>query len=103
MVAQAAAAGANLVVSDLPHLREALGTHAWYCNPRSIHSIHRAILDAYSAPRGAGRGDCPPLLVSWRDVALKLQKVYEFVLEGRAYESNDADASCNPPGSLSTR
>jgi glycosyltransferase involved in cell wall biosynthesis len=81
---QAAAAGANLVLSDLPYLRDTFGDYAWYCNPRSPTSIRRAIQEAYKAPRGARYTTRPPWLLSWRDVALRLRGIYESVLcEGK--------------------
>ncbi len=80
---QAAAAGANLVVSDLPYLREAFGDYAWYCDPRSPASIRRALLDAYRAPRGARYTSRPAWLLSWRDVGLRLREIYESVLASR--------------------
>ncbi|MDR7457602.1 MAG: glycosyltransferase [Armatimonadota bacterium] len=77
---QAAAAGANLVLSDLPYLRDTFGDDAWYCNPRSPASIRRAVLDAYAAPRGARYTSKPPWLLTWTDVALRLRDIYTEVL-----------------------
>jgi glycosyltransferase involved in cell wall biosynthesis len=79
-VVEAAAAGANVVVSDFPALREVFGSYVWYCDPRSVHSIRGAILDAYRAPRGA-RYTAPPAWVRpWRAAAEQLRRVYEAVL-----------------------
>jgi glycosyltransferase involved in cell wall biosynthesis len=83
-ILEAAATGANLVMSNLPYLRESFGEYAWYCNPRSVHSIRKAVLDAYHAPRGARYTERPPWLISWHDVALRLRNVYEGVVASRS-------------------
>lgn len=80
---QAAAAGANLVLSDLPYLRDTFGSDAWYCNPRSPASIRRAVLDAYATPRGARYTAKPNWLLTWTDVALRLRDIYAEVLARR--------------------
>jgi glycosyltransferase involved in cell wall biosynthesis len=77
---EAAAAGANLVMSNLPYLRELFGDYAWYCNPRSVGSIRKAVLEAWEAPRGARYVSPPPWLISWEEVARRLLAVYEGVL-----------------------
>lgn len=77
---EAAAAGANLVISDLPRLRELFGDYAWYCNPRSVASIRRAVHEAWEAPRGVRYASRPPWLLSWEEVARRLVGVYESVL-----------------------
>ena len=79
-VLEAAAAGANLVVADLPDLRASFGEYAWYCDPYSVQSIRDAVLAAYRAPRGSRYTVCPPWLVSWREVAERLRAVYQDVL-----------------------
>jgi glycosyltransferase involved in cell wall biosynthesis len=38
--------GTPVVASDIPTLREVLGSHAWYCNPYSVPSICTAIVSA---------------------------------------------------------
>jgi glycosyltransferase involved in cell wall biosynthesis len=80
---EAAAAGANVIVSDLPALREAFGASAWYCNPRSVVSIRKAIGEASRAFRGARYDGRPSWLCSWSDVARRLLQVYEDVLAAR--------------------
>jgi len=79
---EAAAAGANLVMSNLPYLRELFGDCAWYCNPRSVTSIRKAILDAWRAPRGVRYTTRPSWLISWDEVARRLRDVYGKVLRG---------------------
>lgn len=98
---EAAAAGANLVLSNLPYLREAFGEHAWYCDPRSVQSIRGAVLDAYRAPRGARYVSRPPWLLSWTDVGLRLRDVYDAVLMHKAAGSTDANPTGDPSGAVS--
>jgi glycosyltransferase involved in cell wall biosynthesis len=81
---EAAAAGANLVVSDLPYLRETFGASAWYCNPRSPSSIRRAVFAAGAAPRGARAADRPAWLRRWSDVATEVEALYRAVLDRRS-------------------
>lgn len=84
---EAAAAGANLVVSDLPYLRDTFGTSAWYCNPRSSSSIRRAVFAAAGAPRGARGVERSAWLRRWSDVAAQVEAVYRVVLERRSVSS----------------
>ena len=77
---EAAAAGANLVVSNLPNLRELFGDYAWYCNPWSVGSIRKAVLEAWETPRGCRYVSPPPGLISWEEVARRLVEVYEDIL-----------------------
>jgi glycosyltransferase involved in cell wall biosynthesis len=80
---EAAATGANIVMSDLPYLRELFGDYAWYCNPRSPVSIREAVMAAWHAPRGVRYTRRPPWLLSWDDVARRLVGIYEAVLSER--------------------
>ncbi len=77
---EAAAAGANIVVSGLPAVREAFGEFAWYCDPSSVASIRAAVQEALGTPRGSRYTKRPRWLCSWADVALRLRGVYERVL-----------------------
>lgn len=77
---EAAAAGANLVMSNLPCLRELFGNCAWYCNPLSPRSIRQAVLAAWRAPRGTRYIGSPPPLLSWDEVARRILDVYHAVL-----------------------
>lgn len=79
---EAAAARANLVMSNLPYLRELFGDSAWYCNPRSLKSIRDAVLAAWHASRGARYAQRPSWLFSWDDIARRLAGIYEAVLSG---------------------
>ncbi|MDR7417466.1 MAG: glycosyltransferase [Armatimonadota bacterium] len=81
---EAAAAGANLVLSDLAALRQSFAGVAWYCDPRSTPSIRGAVVRAYHAPRGARYDHRPGWLLPWHDVAVRLIRVYETVLNQTA-------------------
>jgi glycosyltransferase involved in cell wall biosynthesis len=81
---EAAAAGANLVLSDLAPLRQTFAEHAWFCDPRSPASIREAVLQAHRAERGARYRGRPDWLLAWSDVAARLVGVYEAVLSRRA-------------------
>lgn len=77
---EAAAAGCNIVVSDLPTQREFFGTSVVYVNPRSQASIREGIRQAYQSPRGSmnpGRTN----VLSWRQVGEKLASIYRKVIE----------------------
>lgn len=51
---EAAAMGCNVVVTDRGDVREYFGDHAWYCEPESVDSIRRAVLEAHAAPYEPG-------------------------------------------------
>jgi glycosyltransferase involved in cell wall biosynthesis len=80
---EAAAAGANIVASGLPALREAFAGYAWFCDPSSVPSIRAAVRAAHESPRGCRYVEKPPWLLSWADVARRLQGIYEGVVAGR--------------------
>ena len=48
---EAAAMGANIVITDKGDTRDYFGNLAYYCAPDSIPSIREALLRAHSAPR----------------------------------------------------
>ncbi len=79
-VIEAAAARANVVVSNQPGLRETFGRYVWYCDPLSVRSIREAVLDAYRAPRGARYTSAPPWVRPWSATAEQLRQVYEAVV-----------------------
>jgi len=77
---EAAAAGANLVLSNVVALRETFGKSAWYCDPNSSESIRMAVLNAYQAPRQVLADNLQSTAKSWEWVAREVAKVYEAVL-----------------------
>jgi glycosyltransferase involved in cell wall biosynthesis len=48
---EAAAMGANIVITDKGDTRDYFGDLAYYCSPDSVASIRETLLRAYSAPR----------------------------------------------------
>ncbi len=50
---EAAAMGANIVVTDKGDTRDYFGEHAFYCDPSSIESIRRAVMEALHAPHAS--------------------------------------------------
>jgi glycosyltransferase involved in cell wall biosynthesis len=48
---EAAAMGANIVITDKGDTRDYFGDLAYYCSPDSVPSIREALLQAHSAPR----------------------------------------------------
>ncbi len=76
---EAAAAGANIVVSDLPSQREQYGDTVEYAQTTSTTAIQAAVLRALAKPRGSSplKSD---VLMSWNDVVSQLLDVYRRVL-----------------------
>jgi len=80
---EAAAAGCNVVATEIGSAREYLGEFAWYCNPYDVNSIRKAVLDAYHAPK-TGRAQQHVLQnFTWERAAGLTLNVYKMVLEGR--------------------
>jgi glycosyltransferase involved in cell wall biosynthesis len=77
--AEAVAAGASIVVSDLPNLRSFFGDSAWYADPTHTASIKAAVEAAWQAPRGQRTAVRPTWLRSWDDVAAALVEVYTSI------------------------
>jgi glycosyltransferase involved in cell wall biosynthesis len=78
---EAAAAGCNVVVGDVPPVREYFGERAWYCRPTGLRSIGWAVADALAAPRDSRRaGEWVGERYSARECARRVLRVYEEVL-----------------------
>lgn len=80
---EAAAAGARVVVSDLPSLRSLFGDDVIYAQPQSVPAIRQAITTALSMPAAPYRTAPPAWLLTWNDVALRTIDVYQRVLSAR--------------------
>lgn len=78
---EAAAAGAAVVVSDLPSLRSIFRDDVTYVNPLSHASIRQAVLSALSRPRPGRLATPPEWLMTWQQVAMRTIDVYRSVLE----------------------
>jgi glycosyltransferase involved in cell wall biosynthesis len=76
---EAAAAGANIVVGDLPSQRELYGNTVVYADPASTQSIRSAVLNALARPRGSS-----PLpknvLMTWDEVVTHFIEIYRSVV-----------------------
>jgi len=54
---EAGLAGCNVVTTNRGYAQDYLGDYAWYCDPSSISSILKAVLDAYQSPIRTGLRD----------------------------------------------
>lgn len=76
---EAAAAGANVVVSDIPTQRTLYGDTVDYAKPTSIGELRAAIVRQLSAPRGSQT--IPSFLLNnWDEVARLLINIYQRVV-----------------------
>jgi glycosyltransferase involved in cell wall biosynthesis len=78
---EAAAAGARVVVSDLPSLRSIFGTDVIYTEPTSVPAIRAAIERSMAMPRPGAGAVRPSWLLTWTDVARRTIDVYRGVLD----------------------
>ncbi len=69
---EALAAGAPVVCSDIPALREVAGDDAEYCDPRSVDSIADALRRALDGPRPTRRRT-----LTWESAARALADVWQ--------------------------
>ena len=69
---EALAAGAPVICSDIPALREVAGDDAEYCDPRSVDSIAAALRRALDGPRPA-----PRRVLTWEAAARALADVWK--------------------------
>lgn len=77
---EAAAAGAHVIVSDLPALRSLFSADVRYVDPRSRASMREALQASLARPR-PGRASKPPAwLLTWHQVAEQTINVYRSVL-----------------------
>lgn len=78
---EAAAMGANIVITDRGDTREYFGNHAYYCSPGSVDSIKSAILAAHSAPRATALRDMILKRYTWNVTASGTIAAYRQLLE----------------------
>ena len=81
---EAAAAGANVVTSDLPIIREYLGDVGFYCNPNDARSIRSAVGAAFGSERRASVRAAIIERFGWGTIVDQLMAVYEETLNGGA-------------------
>jgi len=77
-----AAAGCNVVATEVGSAKEYLGDLAWYCNPYDIDSIRQAVLEAYNAARRRELQDHILRNFTWERAAQLTLEVYRKVLNG---------------------
>lgn len=102
---EAAAAGANMVLSDRSSEREYFGNLAQYCDPGSVDSIRRAIEAALVKRRPRNKAQKLRTLVkskhSWEHYARETQNAYHRALAAPARRSNFiAEAGPREPRTL---
>ena len=78
---EAVAAGAKAVVSDLPQIRELFTSDVHFAPTDDQRVIHDVVQRALKEPRHDwSTNDRPSWLMSWDEVALRLDAVYRSVL-----------------------
>lgn len=79
---EAALAGTNVVAGRRGTIHEYLGEEAFYCDPESLPSIRRAVLEAVGAPLQEGLRRRVRERFTWDRVAQQLREVYEGLVKG---------------------
>ncbi len=77
---EAAAAGCNIVSTDRGLAQEYLSDMAWYCDPRRVDSIRRAVMAAYEAPRSEALRERMRAHYTWRQAAERTLEGYRLAL-----------------------
>jgi hypothetical protein len=77
---EAGLAGTNVVISKDPTTYEYLGDEAFYCDPKSILSIRKAVLEAYNAPRNERLKERLLAGFTWDVIAQQILSVYKEIL-----------------------
>jgi len=73
---EAVAGGAAAVTGAYPPIREYLGDYVYYCHPKSVDSIRRAVLEAFTKGPKPGAREYVLSSFSWEKVAERLLEVY---------------------------
>ena len=77
---EAAAAGCRVVTTSVGSAREYFGTYAWYCDPGSVKSIRKAVLQALDSPVPRGLREHVLKHYTWEEAAKTTLAGYEMVL-----------------------
>jgi glycosyltransferase involved in cell wall biosynthesis len=77
---EAAIAGANVVSGWSPEVYEYLGDDAFYCDPRSVDSIRKAVFAAYDSPRQENLRARILNRFTWDHTAKAVLAIYESIL-----------------------
>jgi polysaccharide pyruvyl transferase WcaK-like protein/glycosyltransferase involved in cell wall biosynthesis len=86
---EAAAAGCNIVSTDRGSPREYFGDEAWYCDPRDLDSIRRAVLAACEAPRSERLRERVRERYTWGRTAEATLEGYRLALQIHAARSSE--------------
>jgi glycosyltransferase involved in cell wall biosynthesis len=78
---EAAAMGANIVITDKGDTRDYFGDLAYYCSPDSVPSIREALLRAHSAPRSTLLQERVLSKYTWTHTAQATFAAYRDVLD----------------------
>jgi len=74
--------GDIILVKD-PTTYEYLGDEAFYCNPKSILSIRKAVLEAYNAPRNEKLKERLLSGFTWDAIAQQILSIYKEILDSK--------------------
>lgn len=77
---EAGLAGTNVVAVKDPPVYEHLGDDAFYCDPKSVSSIRKAVLEAYNAPRNEKLKRRLLSDFTWDAIAQQLLEIYNEIL-----------------------
>lgn len=77
---EAGAMGCNLVITDKGDTREYFENNAFYCDPKSIDSIRRAITEAYESPPNPVLRERIMKNFTWEKAAEKTLEGYKKIL-----------------------
>jgi len=78
---EAGLAGTNIVAVKYPPTYEHLGEEAFYCDPKSILSIRKAVLEAYNAPRNEKLKERLLSGFTWDAIAQQILSIYKEILK----------------------
>ncbi len=93
---EAAAVGCSIVSTDRGSPPEYLRDMAWYCDPRSVESIRRAVREAYHAPRSGRLKEHVRAHYTWRLAAERTLAGYQLALDlhaGRSHRDRQETAA----------
>ncbi|MDA2922815.1 glycosyltransferase, partial [Patescibacteria group bacterium AH-259-L07] len=77
---EAAAAGANVVVTNRSPLKEYFDDLIWYCHPDDKESIKQSVLEAYRHPTKSKLKNLVIKKFNWQEVASRVLTAYESIL-----------------------
>lgn len=84
---EAALAGANVVVSNIPVHQEYCRDFVDYCDPSNIASIRKATITAFEKPRDSRFSDFIQKTYTWERMAQNVAQVYDNILSRKHIQS----------------